>query len=85
MISKGYLDDAEARALIEKYLEGIAPNGATQHDLVEFVVWAENQRLGAILVEMILEDRVVVGAMKDGAPVVYAPGGDPKTETVPLS
>jgi hypothetical protein len=83
VISKGYIDDDEASALIQKYLEGVGTSGASEAELVAFLVWAERHRLGALLVEQILAGDVVVGEMKDGAPVVYAPGSKPATGPLP--
>jgi hypothetical protein len=69
---KGFLTDEEVANLVQRYLEHIAPKGATEEELEALVKWANDQRLGAVVVEMILDGEVVVTAIKDGEPLLRA-------------
>ena len=70
MNAKGFLTDDEAANLIKGYLENVAPRGATEQELETLVKWANEQRLGALMVEMILDGEIVVEAVKDGEPLL---------------
>jgi len=70
---KGLLTEAEAESLILRYVENIAPEGATEDELEALVKWANDQRIGALMVEMILDGQIVVESIEDGVPLCARP------------
>ncbi len=70
-MTKGWITDQEAAKLIRSFLNSRGERGASEEELEGLVEWANEQRIGALLVDMVLEGEVRIADFADGEPLLY--------------